>query len=62
MPEAIQFMSKLTIVYWSMDGIMEVLWRNSGFTSLLPHLGVLLGISALVSAVSIVRFKKGDLF
>ena len=62
MPPTIQFFSKLTIVFWSMDGFLEVLWRGSGILSILPHLGILFGISILVSIISVRQFRKGDIF
>lgn len=62
MPPTIQFFSKLTIVYWSMDGFLEVLWRGSGLVSILPHIGILLGITAFVNLISVRQFRKGDIF
>jgi ABC-2 type transport system permease protein len=62
MPEYIQFFSKLTIIYWSMDGFLEVLWRGVGTISILPNIGILLGIAALVNVVSVIQFKKGHVF
>ncbi len=62
MPPTIQFFSKLTIVYWSMDGFLEVLWRGSGLLSILPNLGILLGVSAVVSIISVRQFRRGDIF
>ena len=62
MPPTIQFFSKLTIVYWSMDGFLEVLWRGSGLLFILPHVGILCGISAFVNLISVRQFRKGDIF
>ncbi len=62
MPPTIQFFSKLTIVYWSMDGFLEVLWRGVGFSSILPHLGILVGVSVAVSILSLRQFRRGDIF
>ena len=62
MPPAIQFFSKLTIVYWSMDGFLEVLWRGVGLFSILPNLGILFGVSAVVSIISVRQFRRGDIF
>jgi ABC-2 type transport system permease protein len=62
MPSTIQFFSKLTVVYWSMEGFMEVLWRGVGTVAILPHLGVLFGIGALLNVVSIRQFKRGHIF
>jgi ABC-2 type transport system permease protein len=62
MPEFIQKLSRLTIVYWSLDGFIKVLWANCTTLELLPTLGILLGIAALVNAVSIWRFNHGQIF
>ncbi len=62
MPEFIQHLSKLTIVYWSMEGFLAVLWAQKSLLELLPILGVLTGIAALVNAFSLWRFNRGNLF
>lgn len=62
MPSAIQFVSKLTFVYWAMDGFLEVLWRGSGTLEILPHIAILLGIGALINVISVWQFKRGDIF
>ena len=62
MPATIQFFSKLTVVYWSMDGFLEVLWRGVGLVSILPHLGILFGMAAIINFISVRRFKKGHIF
>jgi ABC-2 type transport system permease protein len=62
MPATIQFFSKLTVVYWSMDGFLEVLWRGVGLISILPHLGILFGMGAIINFISIRQFKKGHIF
>jgi ABC-2 type transport system permease protein len=62
MPSTIQFFSKLTVVYWSIEGFMEVLWRGVGFVSIVPHLAILFGIGAIFNLVSLRQFKKGHIF
>jgi len=62
MPGYILAFSKLTIVYWAMDGFMQVLWRGSGILSILPNVGILLGIAAIINIVSVFQFKKGHIF
>jgi len=62
MPSTIQLFSKLTVVYWSIDGFMEVLWRGVGFIAILPHLLVLFGIGGLLNIVSVRQFRKGHIF
>jgi ABC-2 type transport system permease protein len=62
MPGYIQSFSKLTLVYWSMDGFLQVLWRGVGIVDLLPNLAVLLGMSVLITSISLWQFKKGHVF
>ncbi len=62
LPHFIQTLSKGTIVYWAMEGFLNVLWRGSGFIDILPDFGILIGIAALINIFSIIRFKKGNLF
>ncbi len=62
MPEYIQVISKGTLIYWSMDGFMQVLWRGSGTMSILSNVLILLGMSAVINTISVLRFKKGHIF
>ncbi len=62
MPEFIQQISKLTIVYWSMEGFLAVLWAQKSILQILPILGVLTGIAVVVNAFSLWRFNRGNLF
>ena len=62
LPPFIQILSKFSIVYWSMEGFMDVLWRGSKTVEILPYAGILLGIALVVNIFSIIRFKKGNLF
>ena len=62
MPEFIQLISKLTLVYWSMEGFLAVLWAQKSILEILPIIGVLLGMAAVVNAFSIWRFNRGNLF
>jgi ABC-2 type transport system permease protein len=62
MPPTIQFFSKLTVVYWSIDGFLEVLWRGVGTSAILPHLAVLFGIGMILNFISVRQFRKGHIF
>lgn len=62
MPAFIQQFSKLTLVYWSMEGFSAVLWAGNSFVQILPILGVLGGIVAVVMSVAIWRFNRSRLF
>ena len=62
MPDYIQKFSKLTIVYWAVEGFTDVLWAGQSLLEVLPRIGVLLSIAAAVMAVAVWRFNKGTLF
>jgi ABC-2 type transport system permease protein len=62
MPQFIQQFSKLTLVYWSMEGFSAVLWAGQGLLEILPILGVLGAITAVVMTVAIWRFNRGRIF
>jgi ABC-2 type transport system permease protein len=62
MPEFIQRISRLTLVYWSMEGFSQVLWSHSTLVELLPTLGYLALMTSAVMAVSIWRFRVGRIF
>jgi ABC-2 type transport system permease protein len=62
MPEVIQTFSKLTLVYWAMEGFSQVLWANASLAELLPTLGILGGMTAVVMAIAVWRFNRGKIF
>jgi ABC-2 type transport system permease protein len=62
MPEFIQQFSKLTLVYWSMEGFSAVLWAGHGLVQILPLLGILGGITAAVMSIAVWRFNRGRIF
>lgn len=62
MPDYIRFFSKLTTVYWSIEGFLDVLWRRLNFVEILPNILVLVAISIALNFISALRFRKSDLF
>lgn len=62
MPSYIQTVSKLTIVYWSVEGFTDVLWAGRSTWEVLPKIGILAGIAAVVMAISIWRFSRSRFF
>ncbi len=62
MPQVIQQFSKLTLVYWSMEGFSAVLWAGQSFVQVLPILGILAGITAVVMSLAIWQFNRGKIF
>ena len=62
MPEFMQQIGKFTLVYWSMEGFLQVLWADRSFVELLPILGILAGITLAVMTVAIWRLNKKAIF
>lgn len=62
MPDYIQIVSKLTLVYWSVEGFTDVLWAGRPLLEVLPKIGILFGMSAAVLAVSLWRFGRSRMF
>ncbi|MBL9199863.1 MAG: ABC transporter permease [Opitutaceae bacterium] len=62
MPEVIQYFSKLTLVYWSMEGFSAVLWAGQSLVQILPILGVLAGTTTAVMSLAVWRFNRGPIF
>jgi len=62
MPQFMQQLSKFTIVYWSIEGFLRVLWANCNTRELLPVLAILLAFAAAANMISIWRFRHGQIF
>jgi ABC-2 type transport system permease protein len=58
MPDTIQTLSKLTLVYWAVEGFTDVLWAGRSLVEVLPKIGILAGIAAVVMAFSLWRFNR----
>jgi ABC-2 type transport system permease protein len=62
MPEFLQKMSRLTIVYWSIEAFSDVLWAGMSLYEVLPKIGILAGIAAGVMAIAVWRFNRSRIF
>ncbi len=62
MPEFMQHIAHYTLVYWAIEAFGSVLWAGDTFMQLLPTLGVLLGITAVVMSIALWRFNRSPLF
>jgi ABC-2 type transport system permease protein len=62
MGETIQFLSRFTLVYWSMEALLRTAFEGKGILEILPVLGVLTLMAAAFIGLSLWRFRKGDLF
>ena len=62
MPEFIQKLSRLTLVFWSMEGFSQVLWAHASIQELLPTLSYLAASTAVIMGISVWRFNRGRIF
>lgn len=62
MPAFMQQLAHFSLVYWAMDAFFGVLWSGDSLIKLLPTLGVLVGIAAVIMSVALWRFNKSPLF
>jgi ABC-2 type transport system permease protein len=62
LPDFMEKIGKLTIVYWSMDGFARVLWAGNSFVQLLPTLGILFGIALGVMLIAVWRLNQKKIF
>jgi ABC-2 type transport system permease protein len=62
MPQFIQRVSVCTPVYWAMRGFEQVLWSHDSWLQLLPTLGALAAIGAVVMTIAGWRLSRGRLF
>ncbi len=62
LPESVQVFSKFTITYWSMEAFLATLYEGKNIIEMLPILGVLTAITVGITAISMWRFKRADLF
>lgn len=62
MPEFMQKVSQITLVYWAQEGFLRVLFQGESVLQILPVLGVLSLICGVLIAVSLWRFRVGNLF
>ncbi|PTX97794.1 ABC transporter permease [Opitutus sp. ER46] len=62
MPDTIQSISKLTLVYWSVEGFADVLWAGRPLLEILPKIGILAAMAAGVMAFSIWKLNRSRFF
>ena len=62
MPSFMQAISQFTLTYWAVDAFQATLWQGSPLIGLLPNLGILAAIAAVLLSFAVWRFKTGDLF
>jgi ABC-2 type transport system permease protein len=56
-PQAVQNIVKILPTTWAMRGMLDIVLRGQGLTSILPVAGVLIGFAAVFFTIGIWRFK-----
>ncbi len=56
-PTAVQNIVKVLPTTWAMQGLIDLLLRNAGLSSILLESGVLLGFAALFLSIGVMRFR-----
>ncbi len=58
-PDWMQFISKFTLTYWSVEAFLQVLWRDASLSEIFfPYIIILLGIAVIANFVALHLFKK----
>ena len=58
LPSWMQPISKLTLNRWAMDGFLELVINRSGVAGILPHVGILLLMSAIFLLLGVWSFRR----
>lgn len=58
LPNIIKAVSKITPVYWAMQGFNDVFWRDQGISGILFECGICIGMAALMTAFAVVIFRR----
>lgn len=61
LPDWMQYLSKATLTYWSVEAFLQVLWRQSDFFGIITNIIVLITIAVLINTYALLRFKRGAL-
>lgn len=56
-PDFMKIIGHLSPIAWVMDGFQDIIWYQRGLIDVLPEIGVLLGIAAVLFVIGIMNFK-----
>ena len=56
-PQVVQNIVKILPTTWAMRGLLDIVLRGQGLTSILPDAGILLGFAAVFFGIGVLRFK-----
>jgi len=58
LPNAIKLISKVTPVFWAMQGFNDVFWRNQGISGILFECGICLAMAAAMTIIAVIIFRR----
>ncbi|MCB9357731.1 MAG: ABC transporter permease [Calditrichaeota bacterium] len=58
LPGFIKTISKVTPVYWAMQGFNDIFWRNQSLSGILLECGICLGMAALMTTLAVMIFRR----
>ncbi len=58
LPEAIKLISKITPVFWAMQGFNDVFWRDQGIPGILLESGVCIAMAAAMTIIAVLIFRR----
>ena len=58
LPDFIKAISKVTPVFWAMQGFNDIFWRDQGLIGIALECGICLGMATLMTAIAIIVFKR----
>lgn len=58
LPDIIKTISKITPVFWTMQGFNDIFWRDQGIAGILFECGISLAMAAAMTVISILIFKR----
>jgi ABC-2 type transport system permease protein len=59
-PPAVRRVAVISPAYWAMDGLHRLTFFRGGFPDILPHLGILLALSVVLTVIAGKYFKIRD--
>ncbi|WP_421918949.1 ABC transporter permease [Marinifilum sp.] len=58
MPAIMKKIAVISVNYWAMEGFFDIFWRQLPLIDILPKMLILLGIGTLLTAISVISFRR----
>jgi ABC-type multidrug transport system permease subunit len=58
LPAAVRGLSRFTLVYWGAEGYRRLMFDGAGIGSLLPNIGILAVLGAVLCGIAVVMFRR----